>query len=76
MTKYVYACTVSLSTYDPGFRLYKTDRGRSVCDDNRQHGTPVQPQPDAMGAARRDPRRGEIPVMRISRAQFQLSALE
>ena len=24
--------------------------------------TPVQPQPQAMGAARRDPRRGEIPV--------------
>ena len=27
--------------------------------------TPAQPQPQAMGAARRDPRRGEIPVTRI-----------
>ena len=26
------------------------------------NGTPAQPQPQAMGAARRDPRRGEIPV--------------
>jgi len=26
------------------------------------NGTPVQPQSQTMGAARRDPRRGEIPV--------------
>ena len=28
------------------------------------YGTPAQPQPKAMGAARRDPRRGEIPGAR------------
>ena len=32
------------------------------CDDSINVGTPVQPQSQAMGAARRDPRRGAIPV--------------
>ena len=32
------------------------------CDDSINVGTPAQPQSQAMGAARRDPRRGEIPV--------------
>ena len=31
--------------------------------------TPVQPQPQAVGAARRDPRRGEIPVTRARAVQ-------
>ena len=39
------------------------------CDDSTSVGTPAQPQPHAMGAARRDPRRGEIPVTR-SQARF------
>ncbi len=39
------------------------------CDDSTNVGTPVQPQLQAMGAARRDPRRGESPVTR-SQAWF------
>ena len=39
------------------------------CDDSTNIGTPVQPQLYAMGAARRDPRRGESPVTR-SQARF------
>ena len=38
-------------------------------DDSTSVGTPVQPQLHAMGAARRDPRRGESPVTR-SQARF------
>ena len=33
------------------------------------NGTPAQPQPQAMGAARRDPRRGESPMMCASAVQ-------
>ena len=39
------------------------------CDDSTSIGTPAQPQLHAMGTARRDPRRGEIPVTR-SQARF------
>ena len=39
------------------------------CDDSTSVGTPAQPQLHAMGAARRDPRRGAIPVTR-SQARF------
>ena len=46
--------------------VHEADPGRS---DSASVGTPAQPQPHAMGAARRDPRRGEIPVTR-SQARF------
>ena len=41
------------------------------CDDSTSVGTPVQPQLHAMGAARRDPRRGAIPVTH-SQVRFPL----
>ena len=47
--------------------------GRLFCHNSTGIDTPVQPQTQAMGAARRDPRRGEIPVTR-GQARFQCSA--
>ena len=46
----------------------RQDSAGVLPDPRRQssNDTPVQPQPQAVGAARRDPRRGEIPVMRVS----------
>ena len=49
----------------------RQDSAGVLPDPRRQssNDTPVQPQPQAVGAARRDPRRGEIPVTRARAVQ-------
>ena len=52
----------------------ETDRGRLYCEDLADADTPVQAQTQAMGAARRDPRRGESPVKHPSQMLFLILA--
>ena len=53
------------------FRIAAGLRAEARPDPRQQsdNDTPAQPQPQAMGAARRDPRRGEIPVTRARAVQ-------
>ena len=48
------------------FALWPIFANRSDPRQQSSNDTPAQPQSQAMGAARRDPRRGEIPVTRTS----------